>query len=62
MANKDEKHEVALVPGVVEQRPQAAVAFAAHGVVGYVRRRKPRSYHDSIMPPMESTNDAKPKT
>ena len=36
-------------------------ALAAHGVVGYVRNRKPHSYHDSVLPPMESTNDAKPK-
>jgi len=28
-------------------------AVAAHGVVGYVRSRKPKSYHDSIMPPVE---------
>jgi hypothetical protein len=26
-------------------------ALAAHGVVGYVRSRKPKSYPDSIMPP-----------
>ena len=26
---------------------------AIHGVVGYVRSRKPRSYHDSVMPPVE---------
>jgi hypothetical protein len=37
-------------------------ALAAHGVVGYVRSRKPQSYHDSIMPPMESRDDGKPKT
>ena len=28
-------------------------AVAAHGVVGYVRSRKPKSYPDSIMPPVE---------
>ena len=28
-------------------------ALAAHGVVGYVRSRKPRAYHDSVMPPVE---------
>jgi len=28
-------------------------SLAAHGVVGYVRSRKPRAYHDSIMPPVE---------
>ena len=28
-------------------------ALAAHGVLGYVRSRKPKSYLDSIMPPME---------
>ena len=27
-------------------------ALGAHGVVGYVRSRKPKSYHDSVMPPM----------
>lgn len=26
---------------------------ALHGVVGYVRSRKPSSYHDSVMPPVE---------
>lgn len=29
------------------------VAIAIHGVFGYVRSRKPRSYHDSVMPPVE---------
>ena len=28
-------------------------AVAVHGVVGYVRSRKPGKYHDSIMPPVE---------
>jgi hypothetical protein len=28
-------------------------ALAVHGVVRYVRSRKPKSYHDSIMPPVE---------
>ena len=28
-------------------------AVAAHGVLGYVRSRKPKSYLDSVMPPME---------
>jgi uncharacterized membrane protein (UPF0136 family) len=27
------------------------VAAAIHGVVRFVRSRKPRSFHDSIMPP-----------
>jgi hypothetical protein len=26
---------------------------AIHGVMGYIRSRKPHSYHDSIMPPVE---------
>ena len=26
---------------------------ALRGVLGYVRSRKPKSYHDSIMPPLE---------
>ena len=30
-----------------------AAALAAHGVVGYVRSRKPKSYPDSVMPPVE---------
>ena len=29
------------------------VAIAIRGVVGYVRSRKPKSYHDSVMPPLE---------
>ena len=37
------------------------VVIAIRGVTGYVRSRKPSSYHDSVLPPMESTNDAKPK-
>ena len=28
-------------------------ALAIHGVFGYVRSRKPRSYPDSIMPPLD---------
>jgi hypothetical protein len=28
-------------------------ALAAHGVVSYVRSRKPKSDHDSILPPVE---------
>ena len=36
-------------------------AVAVHGIVRFVRSRKPRSYHDSVMPPIESANDAKPK-
>ena len=28
-------------------------AVAIHGVVRYVRSRKPKSYHDSVMPPVE---------
>jgi hypothetical protein len=28
-------------------------AVAVHGIVRYVRNRKPKSYHDSVMPPME---------
>ncbi len=26
---------------------------AIHGVMGYVRSRKPSSFHDSLMPPVE---------
>ena len=29
------------------------VAVAVRGVVHYVRSRRPKSYHDSIMPPVE---------
>jgi uncharacterized membrane protein (UPF0136 family) len=29
------------------------LGVAIHGVIGYVRSRKPRSYHDSVMPPVE---------
>ena len=29
------------------------VGFAIRGVIGYVRSRKPQSYHDSVMPPVE---------
>ena len=29
------------------------VGFAIRGVIGYVRSRKPSSYHDSVMPPVE---------
>lgn len=28
-------------------------ALAVHGVIRFVRSRKPKSYHDSIMPPVE---------
>ena len=28
-------------------------AVAVHGVMRFVRSRKPRAYHDSIMPPVE---------
>ena len=28
-------------------------AVAAHGIMRFVRSRKPRSYHDSVMPPVE---------
>ena len=31
------------------------VAVAVGGVVRYVRSRKPKSYHDSVMPPVEKT-------
>ena len=29
------------------------VAVAIHGIVGYVRSRKPRAYLDSVMPPLD---------
>ena len=29
------------------------IGAAIHGVVRYVRSRKPKSYHDSVMPPVE---------
>jgi hypothetical protein len=29
------------------------VTIAIRGVIGYVRSRKPKSYHDSVMPPVE---------
>ena len=38
------------------------VAIAIHGVFGYVRSRKPRSYHDSVMPPLPAQDDPKSKT
>ena len=38
------------------------LGVALHGVVRYVRSRKPSSYHDSVMPPVESADDFKPKT
>lgn len=37
------------------------VAVAIRGVLSCVRSRKPSSYHDSIMPPVEPRNDPKPK-
>jgi acyl-CoA reductase-like NAD-dependent aldehyde dehydrogenase len=59
---------IVLEPPSTDERMIAAAfgalflaALAAHGVLGYVRSRKPRSYHDSIMPPIESAKDAKPK-
>ena len=47
--------EIAAISGAV-----VLVAIAAHGVVKFVRSRKPRSFHDSIMatpkkPDVEST-------
>ena len=60
---------IVLEPPSTDERMLAAAfgalflaSLAAHGVLGYVRSRKPRSYLDSIMPPMESSKDAKPKT
>ena len=51
---------IVLEPPSTEDRMIAAAfgalflaAVAAHGVLGYVRSRKPKSYHDSIMPPVE---------
>jgi acyl-CoA reductase-like NAD-dependent aldehyde dehydrogenase len=51
---------VVLEPPATEEGMLAAAfgavflaALAAHGVVGYVRSRKPKSYPDSIMPPVE---------
>ncbi len=51
---------IVLEPPSTDERMIAAAfgavflaALAAHGMVGYVRSRKPKSYHDSIMPPVE---------
>jgi len=37
------------------------VGVAIHGALGYVRSRKPASYHDSMMPPIESRGEKTPK-
>jgi hypothetical protein len=49
-----------LEPPTTDERMIAATigavvlaAVAIHGVVRFVRSRKPGSYHDSIMPPVE---------
>ena len=31
----------------------ALAALAVHGIMRFVRSRKPRAYHDSVMPPVE---------
>ena len=38
------------------------VALAIHGVVSYVRSRKPRAYLDSVMPPLPSKDDSKSRS
>ena len=40
--------EIAAVAGAL-----ILAGAALHGVLGYVRSRKPKSFHDSIMPPVE---------
>jgi len=49
-----------LEPPATDERMIAAsigalvlAAVAIHGIVRFVRSRKPRAYHDSIMPPVE---------
>ena len=49
-----------LEPPATDERMIAATigalvlaAVAIHGVMRFVRSRKPRAYHDSIMPPVE---------
>ena len=37
------------------------VAVAIHGIVGYVRSRKPRAYLDSMLPPLPPRDDPKSK-
>ena len=40
----------------------ALAAVAIHGVVRFVRSRKPSAYHDSVMPRVEPRDDSRPKT
>ena len=49
-----------LEPPATDERMIAATigavvlaAIAIHGIMRFVRSRKPRAYHDSIMPPVE---------
>jgi hypothetical protein len=49
-----------LEPPTTDERMVAAsigalvlAAVAIHGIVRFVRRRKPGVYHDSVMPPVE---------
>ena len=49
-----------LEPPATDERMIAATigavvlaALAVHGVMRFVRSRKPRAYHDSVMPPVE---------